>query len=47
MQLILAQLLLEFHFELCEESREWHKDQKAYGLWEPPPLKLRLRERTV
>ncbi len=47
MRLILAQLLLEFHFELCEESREWYKDQKFYLLWERPPLEFRLKERTV
>ena len=32
MRLILAQLLLEFHFELCEETREWNKNQKKMFL---------------
>lgn len=47
MRLILAQLLLKFHFEICEESREWNKNQKKYFLSEPPPLKLRLSEKVV
>ena len=47
MRLILARMLLEFDFELCEESREWNKDQKFYLLWEMPPLKLRLRPMAV
>ena len=44
MRLILTQLLLEFEFELCEESRSWSSDQRFYLLWERPPLKMRLKK---
>lgn len=43
MRLILTQLLLEFDFELCEESRDWNRGQRFYLLWERPPLYMRLR----
>ncbi|KAF4213397.1 hypothetical protein CNMCM5878_000031 [Aspergillus fumigatiaffinis] len=37
MRLILARLLWNFDLELCEESLAW-SDQKAYTIWEKPPL---------
>ena len=45
MRLILARVLWNFDLELCDESKGW-SDQKAYILWEKPPLlcKLSFRE---
>ena len=43
MRLILTRLLLEFEFELCEDSRGWNIGQRFYLLWERPPLYMRLR----
>lgn len=43
MRLILTRLLLEFEFELCEDSRGWNIGQRFYLLWERPPLHMRLR----
>ncbi|GFF58286.1 probable sterigmatocystin biosynthesis P450 monooxygenase stcF [Aspergillus lentulus] len=41
MRLILARLLWNFDLELCEESLSW-VDQRAYTIWEKPPLMCRL-----
>jgi cytochrome P450 len=44
MRLILARVLWNFDLTLCEESNEWYK-QKAYVLWEKPPLMCKLKHR--
>ncbi|BAE59716.1 unnamed protein product [Aspergillus oryzae RIB40] len=44
MRVILARVLWNFDLELCEESTQW-SDQKAYTLWEKPPLMCRLKLR--
>lgn len=47
MRLILARLIWKFDMELCDDSKEWLKDQKNYVLWEKPALHMRLVERAV
>ncbi|EMD67451.1 hypothetical protein GGP41_007347 [Bipolaris sorokiniana] len=42
MRIILAKLLWNFDFELCEESRSWI-NQKVYLLWDKPPLIVKAR----
>ena len=42
MRLLLAKLIYNFDFELCEESYGW-KEQNVYILWEKNPLLCRLR----
>lgn len=44
MRIILARLLWNFDFELCDESKEWLK-QKAFILYEKPPLLVKLTKR--
>lgn len=44
MRLILARMLWNFDFRLCEESNEWYK-QKSYTLWEKGPLMCTLKQR--
>ena len=44
MRLILARVLWNFDLQLWEEIRGWMK-QKSYGLWEKPPMFVRLKER--
>jgi hypothetical protein len=43
--LILARVLWKFDLELCDESNGWH-EQKAYTLWEKPPLLCKVKRRT-
>ncbi len=43
MRLIVAELLWNFEFELCEESRGWEK-QKIFFLWDKKPLMVKLRK---
>ena len=45
MRSILARLLWHFDLTLCEESRGW-ENQKAYLLWDKPPLWVKLSHRT-
>lgn len=42
MKLVLAILVLNFDFELCEESKAW-SEQRVYALWEKKPLLVRLK----
>lgn len=42
MKLVLATLVLNFDFELCEESKGW-SEQRIYALWEKKPLLVRLK----
>jgi cytochrome P450 len=44
MRIILARLLWNFDVELCEESKVW-VEQKAFVLYEKPPLMVRLTEK--
>ncbi|KAJ6056927.1 uncharacterized protein N7446_007820 [Penicillium canescens] len=44
MRTIIARVLWNFDFDLCEESRSWHI-QKTFGLWEKPPLICKLTQR--
>jgi cytochrome P450 len=40
-RLILAMVLHRFNMSICAESRAWN-DQKVYGLWQKPPLMVRI-----
>ena len=42
MKLVLAALMLNFEFELCDESRNW-TDQKMFALWEKKPLMMKVK----
>ncbi|XP_014556637.1 hypothetical protein COCVIDRAFT_37744 [Bipolaris victoriae FI3] len=42
MRIILAKLVWNFDFELCDESRSWIQ-QKVYMLWDKPPLIVKAR----
>jgi hypothetical protein len=46
MRLIMARLLWNFDLALDEESANWN-EQKIYGLWEKPPLKVFVKPRAV
>lgn len=46
MRMVLARLLWRFDFELCEESRGWHR-QRSFLLWEKKALLCRVEERVV
>ncbi|PWY93641.1 P450 monooxygenase [Aspergillus sclerotioniger CBS 115572] len=41
-RLILARLVYNFDLELCETSKDWIGVQKAYLVWDPPSLNVRL-----
>ena len=45
MRLILTRVLFDFDLELDERSREWATAQKAYKLWEKPPLLVKMTPR--
>lgn len=45
MRLILTRLLYDFDLELDERSTDWMKGQKAYVLWEKPPLWVKVAPR--
>jgi len=45
MTCILARVLWDFDLELCDDSLEWGKNQKAWVVWEKPPLNVRMRVR--
>lgn len=45
MRHILATLLLEYEYEVMEESRGWIEGQRFYLLWERPALMVKLRKR--
>ncbi|OHW93725.1 cytochrome p450 monooxygenase [Colletotrichum incanum] len=42
MRLILATLLFQYDFELCDESRNW-AEQKSFALWIKKPLMVRAK----
>ncbi|KAM0328787.1 hypothetical protein ACHAQA_005201 [Verticillium albo-atrum] len=42
MRLILARVLFDFDLELEPQSKGWLETQKAYSLWDKPPLNIRL-----
>ncbi|KAI1075503.1 cytochrome P450 [Whalleya microplaca] len=42
MRLILARVIYNFDMTLADESRGWMKNQKAYSLWDKPPLYMHL-----
>ncbi|KAI1115913.1 cytochrome P450 [Nemania sp. NC0429] len=43
MRLILAKIVFNFDMSLADDSRDWLKDQKAYTVWEKPPLNIHLK----
>lgn len=45
MRSILTRMMWHFDMELCEQSRTWAQ-QKAYLLWDKPPLWVKLSNRT-
>lgn len=45
MRLILARVLWNFDMDLCEESKDWLKTQKIWGLWQKGPMWIRLSKR--
>lgn len=42
MRFILASILLNFDMALAEKSRPWTEGQKAYIIWQKPPLNVYL-----
>lgn len=42
MRLILARVLYDFDLELAPQSEGWLETQKAYSLWNKPPLEIKL-----
>ncbi|KAF2268555.1 cytochrome P450 monooxygenase-like protein [Lojkania enalia] len=42
MRLIMAKVLFNFDLELVDEKMDWIKENKVFGLWEKPPLKVKL-----
>jgi hypothetical protein len=45
MQMILARVIWNFDIELVESSKSWMETLKVYGLWEKPPLMVKLAAR--
>jgi hypothetical protein len=43
MRLILAKIIFNFDMRLAEDSRDWLRTQKAYALWDKPPLNVYLK----
>lgn len=46
MRLILAKVVYNFDMELADKETDWLR-QKAYTLWEKPPLPVYLTPRTA
>ncbi|KAI1494340.1 cytochrome P450 [Biscogniauxia mediterranea] len=42
MRLILARVLFNFDLRLADDSKDWLKDQKVYGVWDKPDLHVYL-----
>lgn len=42
MRLILAHMIFHFDLELADDSRGWLQGQKAFQLWDKPPLNVYL-----
>ncbi|KAH9992013.1 cytochrome P450 [Xylariaceae sp. FL0662B] len=42
MRLIMARVIYNFDMTLADESRDWLRTQKAYGIWDKPPLYIHL-----
>lgn len=45
MRVILARILWNFDFELCDESRGWMVNVKAFTLWEKEKLMMKIKIR--
>ncbi|KAF2455557.1 cytochrome P450 [Lineolata rhizophorae] len=45
MRIILAQLLWNFNFELCEDSQDWSEQRKTYILWANHSMNVKLSPR--
>ncbi|KAI1352187.1 cytochrome P450 [Xylaria sp. FL0043] len=43
MRLILAKLVFNFDISLANDSRTWLHNQKAYTIWDKPPLNIHLK----
>ncbi|KAI1425886.1 cytochrome P450 [Xylaria sp. FL1777] len=43
MRLILAKLIYNFDISLADDSRNWLEGQKAYTIWDKPPLNVNLK----
>ncbi|KAI2631083.1 cytochrome P450 [Hypoxylon sp. NC1633] len=43
MRLILAKIIFNFDMELSEDSRGWLEGQRAYVVWDKPPLNVYLK----
>lgn len=43
MRFILARLIWNFDIDINEKSREWMDHQRAYLIWEKPPLYVHLK----
>ncbi|KAI1305687.1 cytochrome P450 [Xylaria venustula] len=46
MRLILAKLVFNFDISLAEDSHDWIETQKAYTIWDKPPLNIHLKPLT-
>ncbi|KAI0205168.1 cytochrome P450 [Astrocystis sublimbata] len=42
MRLILARIIFNFNMTIDDDSRNWMAGQKAYAVWEKPPLNIHL-----
>jgi cytochrome P450 len=42
-RLILARFIYNFDFQLADPSQDWFSRQKAYLVWDPPPLYVLLK----
>ncbi|KAF2843993.1 cytochrome P450 [Plenodomus tracheiphilus IPT5] len=42
LRLILTKMLFHFDFEFVQEDKTWMSDQLVFGLWEKPPLNVKL-----
>ncbi|KAF2665384.1 cytochrome P450 ClCP1 [Microthyrium microscopicum] len=45
MRMILTRVLFDFDLELDERSKDWTTAQKAYKIWEKPPLWMKITPR--
>ncbi len=42
MRLILARIIYDFDMKLADDSKDWIKRQRTYGLWDRIPLNTYL-----
>ena len=45
MRVIAAKMLWNFDFELSKQSQDWDSNLKVWGVWEKPPLNVKVNPR--